>query len=191
MTAGEEWPSCWEAVSALTRSEIRVAAIVRMVCGVTHSSPVSLRICRQWRPTLLTCCEVPDVRHRAQRVLGSVLTSAGEFAAARELLEAALDVALSTVGVEHPDTCETRDMLAEAHAGLGEIDEAASLAREALAGAEVFYGPTHALTLKYLVNAARHTADAGHEETARQLAERAVTTTRSTLGPLTRTPLPP
>lgn len=73
----------------------------------------------------------PDVRRRAQRVLGSVLTSAGEFAAARDLLEAALDEAPSTVGVEHPDTCETRGMLAEVQAGLGEIDAAASLAQEA------------------------------------------------------------
>jgi hypothetical protein len=57
--AGEEWPTCWEAVSALTRSEIRVATVLRNVCGVTQSSPVSLRICRQRRSTLLTCCQVP------------------------------------------------------------------------------------------------------------------------------------
>lgn len=46
MIAGEEWPSCWEAVSALTRSEIRVATVLRNVWGVTQSRPVSLRICR-------------------------------------------------------------------------------------------------------------------------------------------------
>jgi hypothetical protein len=42
--AGEEWPSCWEAVSVLTRSEIRVATVLREVCGVTHSRPGSSRI---------------------------------------------------------------------------------------------------------------------------------------------------
>jgi hypothetical protein len=31
----------------------------RNACGVTHSRPVSFRICRQRPSTLLTCCQVP------------------------------------------------------------------------------------------------------------------------------------
>lgn len=36
-----ECPSCREAVSELTRSEISVATVLRKVCGVTQSRPVS------------------------------------------------------------------------------------------------------------------------------------------------------
>lgn len=37
MTAGEEWPSCREAVSAATRSEITGPTVLRNVWGVTQS----------------------------------------------------------------------------------------------------------------------------------------------------------
>jgi hypothetical protein len=50
--AGEEWPSCWEAVLASTRSEMIVATVLRNVWGVTQWRPVSLRICRQRRSAL-------------------------------------------------------------------------------------------------------------------------------------------
>ncbi len=50
----DEWPSWREASSDVIASEIRVATVFRNVCGVTHSKPVSLRICRHRRSMLTT-----------------------------------------------------------------------------------------------------------------------------------------
>lgn len=124
----------------------------------------------------------PADRRRAQRLLGSVLTSTGEFEAARALLDDALEETRDVLGDASPEVYETTAMLAEVHSRLRHRDLAAELGRDALAGAEQSFGPSHPLTLKYLLNAARFSADAGEVDRSRALAERAVETTRSTLG---------
>ena len=120
-------------------------------------------------------------RHRAQRLLGSVMIASGDFEGALALLTQTLETTREMLGDEHPTVFETMGLLAEAHAGVGERDLAAQHARDSLDRAERAFGPEHPLTVKYLVNAARHSADAADVEQARTLAERAVTITRKTL----------
>ena len=99
----------------------------------------------------------PEVLRRAQRLLGSVLTATGDYESAVAVLGSALEQAKQAHGDEHPDVMETMGMLADANAGLGEAERAASLGQVALAIAERTFGRSNPLTLKYLVNAARYT----------------------------------
>ena len=57
--ASEEWPRSRAAVSESTRRSIKVATVLRKVCGVTQSKPVSARIVRHRRSMLPTWCQVP------------------------------------------------------------------------------------------------------------------------------------
>ena len=79
LRADEELPSCREAVSALTHSEIKAATALRNVWGVTQDRPVSVRMPPEPLDVVdLLPGTVPRLEHRVLRVLPQFCPSPAE-----------------------------------------------------------------------------------------------------------------
>ena len=75
----------------------------------------------------------PVVQARLLGTIGGVYGSLGVYDQSAALLERALDLRRSTLGVEHADTAASMEALAEAYRELARFDDAETLHREALA----------------------------------------------------------
>ena len=75
----------------------------------------------------------PVVQARLLGTIGGVYGSLGVYDQSATLLERALDLRRSTLGVEHVDTAASMEALAEAYRELARFDDAETLHRDALA----------------------------------------------------------
>jgi eukaryotic-like serine/threonine-protein kinase len=119
-----------------------------------------------------------NLAHRAL-----VHESAGEYAAARELLQRALVIREEGLGPEHPDVAATLGNLARVHRSMGEHADALRLATRSLTVWEVALGPEHPNVATALGELGVIRASAGEYREAIELVERGVAIQERALGP--------
>ncbi len=111
------------------------------------------------------------------------LRARGDFAAARDLLEPAADVAAIRLGPDDPDVIETMRRLATAHRELGELASARRVLEEALDGGLLRLGDAHPVILMISAELGAIADELGNKHEARRNLARVARHGPDVLGP--------
>lgn len=153
-------------------------------------SPSSWPAAARWFPHIETSLELwraqPKVPSWDPTSLwmeaGMYAWAAGRSYAARELVEASLEVRRRVLEEEHPDTLTSMVGLAEILRAQGDLLASQSLAEKAIEASRRVLGDNHPITLNSTNNLAESLAAQGNLESAQELLEVTLETCRQVLG---------
>jgi tRNA A-37 threonylcarbamoyl transferase component Bud32 len=111
---------------------------------------------------------------KLQHILGRSLTALGLYPKAEALLEKSAATRAAQLGENDADTLQSKNELARAYHGAGQLDRALPLYQGSLQAAETALGDDHSLTLTFRNNLADAYRDDGKLELAVPLLERTV-----------------
>jgi serine/threonine protein kinase len=125
----------------------------------------------------------PSVEASIRQALGGTYLDLGELALAIRQLERAVSLRSDRLGPDHPDTLESRNDLALAHAFAGQYVEAIRLFEATLRAREAKLGPDHPDTLTSRNNLAMAYGAVGRYDEEMRLHEAVLRASEAKLGP--------
>jgi serine/threonine protein kinase len=152
----------------LAEAAVRVA-IGQSYLGVSENAAaeVQLRRAQALRNAALGPLNPPSLQ--VQFELGRAHLGPSLFADAINDLRAVSDQQAKTLGLDHPDTCYTRNFLAQALEYAGQLDEAEATYIDLLERRTRTQGPRHAETISLMNNLAKIMGDRGRVDEAESL----------------------
>jgi serine/threonine protein kinase/tetratricopeptide (TPR) repeat protein len=151
--------------------------------GLQHRLDEGARILRQALSIVDRVGEIGPERDKIEMYLGAVLSERGEYAAAREILRAAVERMRHGSGDRRLTLIATLNILGSLEERSGDLKAGRTYLREALALAEDRFGPDHPDVASVLNNLGVLERDAGDLAAAVAAHERALDIRLRTLGP--------